>query len=257
MDKTLTPRRCDVRDMKKTPPCAATPLPDVSDSVIDGYLQSVGGRCRDGAAFLARRTAIHEAGHVVAGVVLHGPNQIEFATIEPPPAREVNGFVRFRTIPSLSPRWNRALRLSLAAATEVESQCAAPLWVKAMLRAVGIRAYAGVVAQYCAPFADPDEVLAAEIAYFDPGSRRCRPHNLSDDVAESSAADREMLAWFSKMLKQRIEADGWIPAHWRDARRLLSRRWDRVHAVAAALLTEGTVDGEVLDRIVLGSRDTL
>lgn len=257
MERTLAPRRSDGWATKTTPPGAATPLPDVSDRVIDAILRSFGGGRRDGAASIARSTAIHEAGQVVSGVVVHGPNQIEFATIEPPPGGELNGFVRFRALSDVRPRWNRSFLRALAAPTEADPQFPRALWVEAQLRAVGIRSYAGVVAQCCAPFAEPDDVQGAEIECLHPGSRWCRPENLSLFVDEHSEHDRETLARVASMFRQRIDVDAWIPAHWRDAKRLLSRRWDRVHAVAAALLTEGTVHGEVLDSIVLQGRGTL
>lgn len=225
-------------------------LPSPADAVLSAIARSFEGTLgratsREDAlrcAPIAYSAAIHEAGHVVAGVVLHGPEAIDFATIIGDADRELNGFVRFRfPRPDSAPlvlRWQGRRPVYLRNANAEE------YWTDRTLRNEGIRSYAGVVAQYRSPFAAeldrPDDDFAVDSEeYF-------------DQVRESSAQDRAGLARAADFLDRVRPPEEWRADYWRAALRLLSQRWEAVHAVAAALLEHGTVAGAELDRIVVG-----
>lgn len=192
-----------------------------------------------------RSVATHEAGHVVANVLLYPPGTIAFATIEPvanprtasDAGVQLDGLVRtnwLKHLDSRIPPRGRGTPLAL-------KRCA--------LAAFGIQAYAGIAAQYRdvnlrdihVDLTQPvDRVEAEDDEVFGP-------------IWEHSESDRENLEWFARWLGARRRADRWHGASWRRARALVVSHWDAVEAVSEALLSRRRIDGAQAERLVLSA----
>jgi len=220
-------------------------LPGASDAVLDAIARSFASPLdREESsvdsswyAVLARKTAIHEAGHAVAAVVLHGPEVVQLATIVGDADRELNGFVRLRLDAPFVLRWQGRRPVYL------RNVWAEDYWTDRKLRNHGIQFYAGVAAQCGSPWS-ADLLDECE---------RDDPFVYYYALRDSSRVDRERLADVADRLDRERDPKEWRADYWRGALRLLTPRWEAVRVVAAALLGSGTLDGEQVARLVLGA----
>jgi hypothetical protein len=192
-------------------------------------------KAKANVAPIVRRTAIHEAGHAVAWTVLHGPGAVEFATVVDSKGGDLNGFVRFRP--------HYGLGISRDAAKSAQA-----------VRQLGIVTYAGVAAEFCAPFADVEDDVEEYLGVHGRDDD-CIPDECWGGCArwEGSENDREGLEKNAAHFGLVRPASEWRRSYWTAALRLLAPHWHALHAVAAGLLQHGKLAGEDVDRIVMAT----
>ena len=173
--------------------------------------------------------ARHEAGHVVICFVLYGEQVVKEVHLH---SRE-----------GVRPHTTTYSRLPIPLVCRPPSGAPrrgnpAPVSADAIVDAHGVLCYAGLAAEMLhagiAPDTDPAELM------------------LSVDQAGRIRADREALAALARTIGVERPADEFIRAYWDEAIRLLVGSWHAVETVSQALAERGTLNGDRVDRMLVG-----
>lgn len=177
-------------------------------------------------------TARHEAGHAVVAVLLY-PRSLASARIEVEQRRKCLG------VRPLAALGRRASRTPPGAAD----------WKRRVLTAFGTACYAGIAAEF--PEADLEHLEARSIDLHQPIEEPVEDERFGPLWA-ASGLDRANLARFAEALGLSRPTNRWHGPSWERARHLISGHSAGLEAIAAELLSRGSLTGIHVEALVAG-----
>lgn len=173
----------------------------------------------------ARERAHHQAGRAVVCVTLFGERVIKSISIDEQHF-EASGFDTYSRLP---------VPLSCRPPSHRRGEERAPISVEGIVDAHGVLAYSGIAAEH-------------ELSSRQDGAA---PRALEELRARAEASRAELAALAASIGLER-PADHFYDEYWDEARRLLGSGWEAVERVAEALLEHTTLNGNRVDRLIIG-----